>query len=144
MPIDPGTATLVATGLSSLLGGLFGRREEKKKLTPEELELIRAQTRTTDAERLATDTRTRGQATSNALDELKLKRRQANDPLWRAVAMMAASRLPIFAQQGFDFSGLHNPISVEVKDPFARPAGVVSGEAAQRRAGRLDDRASRF
>ena len=117
MTIDPGTATIIAGGLSSLLGGLFGKKADKKP-TAEELALLRAQTR-------ATDTQTSGQATENALNELRLKRKQANDPLWRAVAMMAASRLPIFAQQGFDFSKLQEPISVNVNDPTRVPVSTA-------------------
>ena len=114
MPIDPGSATIIATALSSLFGGMFGGKSKDRKPTAEELALLRAQTR-------STDTQTSGQATNNALDQLKLKRKQATDPLWRAVAAMAASRLPIFAQQGFDFSKLNDPISVEVNDPTRVP-----------------------
>lgn len=126
MPIDPGTATLLATGLSSLLGGLFGGKKDKPP-TAEELALLRAQTRATDANTRGTDTQTAGQATNNALTDLKLKRKQASDPLWRALAMMASSRLPTYAKQGFDFSKLMDPISVEVNDPtrIAQPPSTL-------------------
>ena len=122
--IDPGTASIVAAGLSSLLGGLFGKRNQQK-LTPEQLALIRSQTR-------ATDTQTAGQTTENALTKLKLARKQSVDPLFRAVSMMAASRLPIYAQQGFDFSKLYDPISVNESSLLPtvgnrnRPSGVPS------------------
>lgn len=80
----------IATLGSGLLGGLFGGGDQ---------EIPREQKQLFDAQRQNIDVET-------ALQKLMLARKQAQDPLWRAVQQMAASRLPIFAQQGmnFDFS----------------------------------------
>jgi hypothetical protein len=95
--MDPGTAQIIAGGLSALLGGLFGKKN--KQLTPEEIALMRAQTRGIDAS-------TAGQNTENQLSNVKLQRKQSTDPLFHAVSLMAAHRLPVYAQQGIDFDKL--------------------------------------
>lgn len=121
-------APIIAAGISALAGWLGGKNQPK--LTPEQLALVRAQTR-------ATDTQTAGQTTENELTKLKLARKNATDPLFRAISMMAAKRLPIYAQQGFDFSKLYDPISVSgpTRPPLIAnrtPVGDVTGTAIPR------------
>lgn len=129
--MDPATLSLIATLGSTAFGALAGGGGgdvpvEQRGLMTSQRGLVDAQHRSTDID--------------NALHSLKLSRTRAQDPLWRALQHMAFSRLPIYAQQGFDFSSMMNPIQ---EDPAftgpsdsrlpgarVRPDGMAPGNPA--------------
>lgn len=107
--MDPATLSLLASAIpaiGSFLGGLF-TGGGGNKIPKEQAALLGAQT---EATKLGT-----------ANTQLSLDRRRAQDPLFRALSLMAAQRLPVFAQQGFDFSGLYNPIGRTTAQAQSRP-----------------------
>lgn len=110
--MDPATISLIATAAASLLGGLTGGN----KVPPEQRDLMRSQRGLVDIEA--------------ALQKLMLQRKQAQDPLWRALQSMAFNRLPSFAKSGFDISAMQNPVGVRPplqglrERDFTRPVGT--------------------
>jgi hypothetical protein len=87
--------------IASLLAGLF---TGGGKVPAEQRRLMTAQTGlTTQQTELA--------KLEALMQQLLLGRKQAQDPLWRAVQSMAFNRLPTFAKAGFDMSSMQNPIT---------------------------------
>lgn len=114
--MDPATMQLLGalfTGGAGLLGGLFGGKGQE---IPKEQRMLM------DAQRGLTTSQTKGSDLENLLQQLLIGRKQAQDPMFRAVQQMAFSRLPVFARQGIT-QDMSQPIAPASLGPAPLPLG---------------------